>query len=317
MSNIHLNIFKFNKKSLTKAIKYLDNNEIISVPTETVYGLAGNAYSSTAVKKIFKIKKRPKSNPLIVHYFSLENAKKDVIISKDLKKLYNKFCPGPITFVLKKKIDSRISSNVTAGLKTVAVRFPKHFLIRKILRSLEYPLAIPSANRSSKLSTVSPFGVWEEFKNKIKMILDGGDSTIGIESTVLDLSGKIKILRPGFIQVKDLNKVLQKKIYSAKKHKLLRSPGLMKRHYSPGIPVYLNAKKAEKDQAFVTFGKGKKMKNTFYLSEKSDLKKAAKNLYKLLRKIKNKKYKKIYITKIPYKGLGIALNDRLKKAAYK
>ncbi len=218
---------------------------------------------------------------------------------------------------LKKKIDSRISSNVTAGLKTVAVRFPKHFLIRKILRSLEYPLAIPSANRSSKLSTVSPFGVWEEFKNKIKMILDGGDSTIGIESTVLDLSGKIKILRPGFIQVKDLNKVLQKKIYSAKKHKLLRSPGLMKRHYSPGIPVYLNAKKAEKDQAFVTFGKGKKMKNTFYLSEKSDLKKAAKNLYKLLRKIKNKKYKKIYITKIPYKGLGIALNDRLKKAAYK
>ncbi len=103
MSNIHLNIFKFNKKSLTKAIKYLDNNEIISVPTETVYGLAGNAYSSTAVKKIFKIKKRPKSNPLIVHYFSLENAKKDVIISKDLKKLYNKFCPGPITFVLKKK----------------------------------------------------------------------------------------------------------------------------------------------------------------------------------------------------------------------
>ena len=317
MSNIHSNIFKFNKKSLAKAIKYLNNNEIVSVPTETVYGLAGNAYSSKAVKRIFKLKKRPKVNPLIVHYHSFEKAKKDVIISKDFEKLYKKFCPGPITFVLKKKIDSKISNNVTAGMNTVAIRFPKHTLIRKILKYLKYPLAIPSANQSSRLSTVSPLGVWQEFKDKVKMIFDGGESSIGIESTVLDLSGKIKILRPGFIQAKELSKVLKKKIYLAKKHKFIRSPGLMKRHYSPGIPVYLNAKKASKNQAFITFGKGKQMKNTFYLSEKSNLKKAAKNLYKLLREIKNKKYKRVYITKIPYKGLGIALNDRLKKAACK
>ncbi len=199
---------KNNLSNIKKAIKYLNNNECIGIPTETVYGLAANAYSDKGTLKIFKLKKRPKNNPLIVHYYNLNDLKKDCLISLEFLKLYKKFCPGPISFVLKLKHNSRISNNVTNNKKTIAVRFPKHQLTRRLLKVLKYPLAAPSANLSRKISPVSKKDVVDEFGKKIKFILDGGRSKIGVESTIVSLINKPKILRLGGIERNKINKFL-------------------------------------------------------------------------------------------------------------
>ena len=316
MKNIYLNIFRFNNNSTSKAIKFLRKNSIVGLPTETVYGIAGNAYSKISINKIYNIKKRPRNNPLIVHYSNINSAKDDVILNRNFFILYNKFCPGPITFVVKKAQSTRIQSNVTSGLKTVAIRFPEHKVIKTILKKINFPLAIPSANQSSGISPVTALDVAEEFKKKIKVIIDGGRSKIGIESTVIDLSGKLKILRPGAISASEISRVLKKKVKIIKKIKSIKSPGMIKKHYSPNIPMKLNQKYFTTNHAFIVFGKKyKKSQNTFNLSKKSSLQEAASNLYKIFRKIKNLKYNKINVVKIPNKGIGIAINDRLKHAA--
>ena len=316
MKNIYSNIFSFNKKTLHKSISNLKKGNVVGLPTETVYGLAGNAYSKKSIIKIYKLKKRPKFNPLIIHYFNYKNAEKEVVLNDNFFKLYKKFCPGPITFILKKKIKSKIQSSVTAGLNTVAVRFPSHRVVRSILRKIDFPLAMPSANLSSRVSPVNAENVADDFKKKIKLIINGGKSKIGIESTVIDLTSKPKILRPGIVSPETINRVLKTKINIAKKNLKLKSPGMLKRHYSPGIPMLLNQKTFNKKHAFITFGKKyKDKKNCFNLSKKSNLKEAASNLYKILRKIKKLKFKKIYVVKIPNKSVGIAINDRLKRAA--
>ena len=170
MKNIYSNIYSFNKKSLRKTVKYLKQGKIMGLPTETVYGLAGNAYSRKAVKNIFKLKKRPKNNPLIVHYKDTNDAKNDVLLNKFFYKIYKKFCPGPITFVLKKNKKTKIDSLVTPNLNSIAIRFPNHKVTRKILKNIDFPLAMPSANLSSSLSPVSAMDVFNEFKKKIKKL---------------------------------------------------------------------------------------------------------------------------------------------------
>ncbi len=314
MKNIYSNIYSFNKKILKKTIKSMKQGNIASLPTETVYGLAGNAYSNKAVNKIFKLKKRPKKNPLIVHYYNYSDAKKDVMFNKNFVKLYEKFCPGPVTFILKKKRNSKIVSCVTANLKTIAIRFPSHKIMRSILKKIKFPLAMPSANLSTGLSPVSALDVYQEFKEKLKIIINGGKSKIGIESTVVDLTEKPKILRPGIISPKQIKSIL--KINFSKKKSLIKSPGMQKKHYSPGIPIVIGKKPSKVDEAFITFGKKyKKSSNFFNLSKKADLKEAAANLYQVMRKIKNKGYKKIFVSNIPNIGPGIAINDRLKRAS--
>ena len=171
MKNIYSNIFSFNKKTLNKSILSLKKGGVVGLPTETVYGLAGNAYSKKSVIKIFKLKGRPKINPLIVHYYDYRFAEKDVILNDLFFKLYKKFCPGPITFILRKKDKSKIQSSVTANLKTVAIRFPKHRVTRLLLKKINFPLAMPSANLSSRISTVSAFDVADEFKKKLRSLL--------------------------------------------------------------------------------------------------------------------------------------------------
>ena len=318
MKNIYSNIFSYNKKSLHKTIVNLKKGNIIGLPTETVYGLGGNAYLKESIKKIYKLKKRPKINPLIVHYFDYKNAEDDVILNDNFFKLYKKFCPGPITFILKKKNKSKINSMVSANLNTIAIRFPSHRVARSILKSIDFPLAMPSANISSSISPVKAEDVAEEFKKNIKFILDGGKSKIGIESTVIDLTGEPAILRPGIISSKIINKILKIKINAKKKNSIISSPGMLKKHYSPGIPLLLNQKISKGTNAFITIGKQyKDKKNYFNLSKKSDLNEAASKLYITLRKIKKLKFKKIYVVKIPNIGPGIAINDRLKRAAVK
>ena len=310
------NIYKNSFYNLNKAKKILEKNKIIAVPTETVYGLAGNAYSNKSVKRIYSLKKRPKKNPLIIHYYNLDLLKKDAKYDKNFLKLYKKFSPGPLTYILKKRKSSKVSKFANAKLKTIAVRFPNNKVIRSLLKKLSFPLAIPSANISTGVSPTEPLDVVDEFKNKIKFILNGGKSIIGLESTVINLSNKPRILRPGAISNIQIGKILKKKVTNVAGSKLIVSPGMLKRHYSPGIPMKLNSIKPDYKAAFIVFGKKYKMKkNMFNLSKNNNLKEAAKNLYKILRKIKKLKYKKINVVKIPNKNIGIAINDRLKKAS--
>lgn len=307
---------KSNQSNIKKAKKYLDSNECIAVPTETVYGLAGNAYSDTTVKKIFKLKKRPANNPLIVHYYNLKGLKEDCIINEDFKKLYNKFSPGPITYVLKLKKNSKISKFVTNNKNTVAIRFPKHPLLRRLLKILNYPLAAPSANISSKLSSVQPSDVREEFGKKLKYILIGGRCSIGVESTIINLTNNLSILRLGGLNVSKIKKIIKKQVSINNKSKNKISPGLFSLHYSPGIPLRMNVKKPNKEEAFILIKKRKiNSKNYFFLSKNNNLTKAARNLYPLIRKIKNKGYKKIAVEKIPNIGIGQTINDRLERAS--
>ena len=307
---------KMNLANIKKAKKILDNNECVAIPTETVYGLAGNAYSNKACKKIFKLKKRPKNNPLIVHYHNLQNLKKDCILNNNFIKLYKKFCPGPITFVLYLKKDSKISRFVNNNKKTLAVRFPKHPISRMLLKKLDYPLAAPSANLSSKVSAVNSSDVKDDFGKKIKFILEGGKSSIGLESTIVDLRSKPKILRLGGLETSIIQKVLNKKILINNKPLKISSPGQFKLHYSPGIPVRLNVKKIKKGEACLLINKTKNIKSNYYfLSKNGNLKEAAKNLYSILRKIKKNKHKSIVVKKIPNKGLGKTINDRLMRAS--
>jgi len=304
------------QSNLKKAKKYLDKNHCVAVPTETVYGLAGNAYSDLSVKKIFRLKKRPMNNPLIVHYSDFKKVKEDCYINDNFIKLYKKFSPGPITFILKLKKNSKISKFVTNKQQSLAVRFPKHPLFKKLLKNLTYPLAAPSANLSTKLSSVQPSDVIEEFGSKIKFVLNGGKCQIGVESTIINLLGKPTLLRYGGLDISKIEKILKKKILVKTNSKKKTSPGQFHLHYSPGIPLRINAKKPKKNEAFVLTKKRRaNSENYYYLSKKNDLKQSAKNLYSLLRTIKKDGYKMIAVEKIPNKGIGKTINDRLKRAS--
>ena len=306
----------FNQSNIKIAKKHLDKDSCIAVPTETVYGLAANAHSSLAVKKIFKLKKRPKSNPLIVHYLNLKSLKKDCIVNDNFLKLYNKFCPGPITFVLELKKNSSISKFVTNNKKTLAIRFPRHDVLKNLLKILNYPLAAPSANISTRLSPVQTSDVVEEFGDKISYILDGGKSKIGIESTIINLIKKPQILRLGGLEVSKIEKVLKQKIKINNNPFKKIVPGQSKLHYSPGIPIKMEVIKPLKNQAYILIKKrNNKSPHYFYISKNNNLIEATKNLYSCLRKIKNKGYKSIAIEKIPNIGLGKSINDRLNRAS--
>ena len=307
---------KTNQSKIKKAKKYLNKNYCIGVPTETVYGLAANAYMDSAVKKIFNLKKRPKNNPLIVHYHDIDSLEKDCLINDNFIKLYKKFSPGPITYVLKLKKDSKISKYVTNNQKSLAVRFPKHSLFKNLLKQLDYPLAAPSANIATKVSAVKIGDVKEEFGNKIKYILDGGVCTIGIESTIINLIAKPTILRLGGLDISKIQKTLGFKLNIAINPVKKIAPGQSRLHYSPGIPLRMNIIKPKNNEAFIIIKKRKtKSKNFFSLTTKNNLDEAAKNLYSCLRKIKNKGYKSIAVEKISNKGLGRAINDRLQRAS--
>ena len=307
-----------NLANIKKSIFFLNRNDCVAIPTETVYGLAANAYSDKAVKKIYSLKRRPKNNPSIVHYYNLRQLKKDCILNKNFFLLYEKLCPGPITFILEIKKESHISKFVTNNKKTLAVRFPNHKITRKLLKFLNYPLAAPSANISTKISPISKADVKEEFGKNIKFILDGGRSKVGLESTIISLINKPKIMRFGGTEIEKINKILKKKIKFVSKGKKIITPGQGKLHYSPGLPIRLNKTKSSTDEAFILIKKRKLSdKNFFYLSKNKNLKEAAKNLYSCLRKIKNKGYKSIAIQKIKNIGIGKTINDRLYRASNK
>ena len=307
---------KINLANIKKARNLLNKRECVAIPTETVYGIAGNAYSDTACKKIFRLKKRPMNNPLIIHYYDLKKLKNDCDLNADFLKLYKKFCPGPITFILNQRKKSKISKVATNKKNTLAVRFPKHPVARILLKHLKFPIAAPSANISSRISAVTSSDVKDDFGKKIRYILEGGRSSDGIESTIIDLRKKPKILRLGGLEVGIIQKILKKKISINTNPSKISAPGQSRIHYSPGIPIRLNVKKIKKVEAFLLIKKNKiSKKNYYFLSKKGDLKEAAKNLYTILRKIKKDNYKSIAVDKIPNKGIGKTINDRLLRAS--
>ena len=308
---------KIYNSSIKKSINYLKNNECIGIPTETVYGLAANAYSRSAVSKVFKLKKRPKKNPLIVHYYSKSQLKRDCHLNKNFYKLYKKFCPGPLTFILRLKSNSMIDNKVTNKKKSLAVRFPKHPVIRSLLSKIDFPLAAPSANISSSISPVTKNDVIDEFGKKIKYVLNGGRSNIGLESTIIDLTSKPKIIRLGGLNLEYLKKILNVRLnYNSDTKR--DYPGQRRLHYSPGIPIRLNIKDPKKNSAYILINKKKfTSRNFFYLTKSKNLEEAGKNLYKTLRKIKKRKFKLIEVEKIPNIGIGRTINDRLQRASVK
>ena len=309
------NIYQTNKKNLTKASKLIKSGKVIAIPSETVYGLAGNAYRNDSVKKIYSLKKRPKNNPLIVHFSSVKTMNQEVVINEQLIKLAKKFSPGPLTYILPLKKESRISKLVLNKKHQIACRIPNNKTFLAVLKQSGVPIAAPSANLSNKLSTTRSVDVEKEFGKKLSYILDSKKTSIGLESTVLLLGASLKILRPGAITKEMIFKVLREKIDEVKNQGDIISPGQFKKHYSPGIPVYLNQKKPKPNGALLVFGKQKIKKGIFFLSKRSSLKEAASNLYILLRKIKELGYKSISITYIPNTGIGKAINDRIRRAS--
>jgi L-threonylcarbamoyladenylate synthase len=310
------NIIPANASSIKIASNILRENGIISFPTETVYGLGASALSSDAIAKIYAVKKRPRFNPLIVHVSSLKKAKQIGIFNAETQKLAEIFWPGPLTIVVPIRENSPISDLVTAGLSTIALRVPSNNIALDLLNYCDIPLAAPSANLSGTVSPTTAKHVFDDFHDSVDIILDGGRCEYGIESTII-LSSKdgFKLLRAGYITEdiieKELGIIVQKYKSSA-----IIAPGQLEKHYAPKAKLRLNASTLLKDEEFIGFGKVPDgISSTINLSINGDLVEAAMNLFSILRSIDDLKLNNVAVAKIPNIGIGIAINDRLQRAA--
>jgi L-threonylcarbamoyladenylate synthase len=307
--------------SIEAAARLIREGELVAFPTETVYGLGGDATNEGAVAKIFEAKGRPQFNPLISHVLDAAEAKKLVRWSALADKLVERFWPGPLTLVLPRAKDSPISLLATAGLDSVAVRSPAHFMARDLIRAAGRPIAAPSANRSGAVSPTRAEHVAESLGGAVRMILDGGPCTVGLESTVLDLSTSTPtLLRPGGATREAIEAVIGPVAMSGAVptgDAARKSPGQLESHYAPARPVRLNAKAGAPDEALLAFGPDPPggARQTLNLSPTGDLAEAAANLFAHLRALDRPENKRIAIMAVPDKGLGLAINDRLRRAA--
>ena len=304
-----------NNDHVTRAAQIIQVGGLVAFPTETVYGLGADATNDEAVACIFDVKRRPYFNPLIIHFSNQVSLAATVVFNEQAKKLARAFWPGPLTLVLRRKSDCSISLLASAGLDTLAVRIPSHQLAHALITAANTPIAAPSANCSGEISPSTAEHVLQSLGEKVDAILDGGPCKVGIESTVIDLSGPTPtLLRPGGIVREDLEKVIGPIILSDGSNDVNRSPGMLKRHYAPSIPLRLNAKKANPGEAFLAFGSTVDAHH-LNLSRMGDLKEAAANLFAMLRMLDQPNFRGISVMRIPTSGLGDAINDRLKRAA--
>jgi L-threonylcarbamoyladenylate synthase len=303
--------------ALDRAAALLRQGELVAFPTETVYGLGGDATSEAAVAAIFAAKERPQFNPLIVHVPDLAAAEKLASFDGRARSLARKFWPGPLTLVLKRAPDCPVALLACAGLDTLALRVPAHPLAQKLLREAGLPLAAPSANRSGHVSPTTAAHVMEELGGRIAALLDGGPCPIGIESTIIDLSGgEPMLLRPGGAGLEELEEILGP-IARAQGGAEIRAPGMLERHYAPSLPLRLNAAGVAKTEALIAFGPKPLPGAARYisLSPTGDLQEAASRLFAALRTLDNPAFSAIAVMPIPERGLGLAINDRLARAA--
>ncbi len=300
--------------SAFQAINMLKKNDIVVIPTDTVYGLAGNATSDLAVSKIYHLKKRPMINPLIVHVKNIENAMRFAVIDHRTLQLSRHFWPSkPLTLVVPLKHLEGISTMATGGLDTVAIRCPHHAIAQHILKNLPFPLCAPSANLSERLSTTTASDVLGQLNIPV---VDGGPCHVGIESTILDVSTHVpRILRSGAVLKEDIESVLDCHVDTLVSSDKVLAPGMMLRHYAPRLPLRLNVKNPDSHEAFIAFGHT--IINTPYqLSASGHLDEAASRLFFVLNQADQvDRYQGIAVMPIPHIGVGVAINDRLKRAS--
>jgi len=293
-----------------KAAAFLRAGKLVAFPTETVYGLGANALDDKAVAAIYAAKNRPDFNPLITHVVGMQDAFSYGEYDLRAEQLMEEFWPGALTIVLPRKRKCALSLLVSAGLNCIALRSPKHPMAQGLLQRSGLPIAAPSANRSGRVSPTTAAHVAEELGDAVAMILDGGACFVGIESTVLDLSGEVPtILRPGSISRERIEKIIGsiQMIGDGK----IKAPGMMESHYAPNASLRLNVTSAQAGESLLGFGD---IKGEMNLSDTGDVKEAASNLFGMLRAL-DKNAKKIAVAPIPMEGLGIAINDRLARAA--
>ncbi len=314
-------------KDILHAAQILRDGELVGIPTETVYGLAGNALNEISILKIFSAKNRPQFNPLIVHIssiYEMELYAKDIPIAA--QKLAREFWPGPLTLILDKK--DIISDLITAGSKKLALRVPNHPMALTLLGMLPFPLAAPSANPSGYISPTSAEHVAEQLLGKLKYILDGGNCETGIESTVVgfDDQGNPIVYRKGKITSEQISSVTGLDVLEAKSDKSSQGPGIHGNHYAPKTPFLLgDLEKLIKEHSMQKIGVLSLQKKLdlpetaihLVLSKEGNLEEAAKNLFSFMRKLDSEKLEIILAEKVPNKGIGIAINDRLERAALK
>tara|TARA_R110000868_G_scaffold58122_4_gene179508 strand:+ start:50742 stop:51755 length:1014 start_codon:yes stop_codon:yes gene_type:complete len=319
-----LTIRPYSEGALTQAAAKLRAGELVAFPTETVYGLGADATNDDAVAGIFSAKQRPSFNPLISHFPDRDAAAKHALFDARADKLAAAFWPGALTLVLPKRDDSTVSQLTTAGLPSIAVRVPAHETARALLRAVGRPVAAPSANRSGRISPTTAAHVAASLGNAIGMILDGGPCGVGLESTVIDLTtDRVVMLRPGGITRDQVAAVLGCDVVMAKTDDTApKSPGMMTSHYAPGLPVRLNASAPDTEkyghEILLAFGPDcvtKGFDKVLWLSKTGDDREAAANLFAKLHEADQPRFDGIAIAPIPDTGLGLAINDRMKRAS--
>lgn len=313
------NIYPANSLNIDRAIESLNNGELIGLPTETVYGLGGDATRDDVVAKIFATKNRPNFNPLISHVTGLEMAEKYGVFDEIALKIAEIFWQGPLTIVVPKLVGG-VCDLACAGLETIALRAPKHRVAQDIIAGFGKPIAAPSANVSGSISPTSANDVATELGNSLGVIIDGGDCVVGLESTVVGVfDGEIHLLRKGFFTAQDIEKAIGKRVLipSLNDENAPKSPGMLLRHYSPKAKMVLNADSAEADEVFLAFGTIPQnvCGQIIQLSETQNLTEVAANLYRAMRNADLQTPKTIKVARIPNTGLGEAINDRLQRAA--
>jgi len=312
-------------KSIKKAANFLNNDELVSFPTETVYGLGASALSNIAVGKIFSTKGRPVYNPLIIHISEAHEVENWAVIPKVAETLINNFWPGPLTLVLTKKhLATRLASLVTGNHKTLAIRVPMHPTARALIKEFGSPIAAPSANISGKISPTRIQDVLRNLNGKISAVIEGEKCLIGLESTIIGFDNtNAVLLRPGGISSEIIEEKIGSKLInnqaSTQNLKSIIAPGLMKSHYAPDCKLKLNVDAPNSKELFLGFGEMPKNSIGLSLSQKGSLTEAASNLFSSLTDIdemaKLMEISTISVAPIPSSGLGVAINDRLKRAA--
>ncbi|MDP1753642.1 MAG: L-threonylcarbamoyladenylate synthase [Reyranella sp.] len=308
-------------QSVAEAVRLLRDGQLVAFPTETVYGLGGDATNERAVAAIFEAKGRPQFNPLISHVLDAEAARKFVLWNRAAEELAARFWPGPLTLVLPRAPGSAISLLATAGLDTVAIRAPSHPVAQALIRAADRPIAAPSANRSGAVSPTRAEHVAESLGDRVPLILDGGPCLVGVESTVLDLTTATPtLLRPGGATREAIEAIIGPIAVSdalPSGESARKSPGQLESHYAPSRPVRLGATSVGADEGLLAFGptvpQGAML--TYNLSPSGDLGEAAANLFAMMRVLDRPGIGRIAVMRIPETGLGLAINDRLRRAA--
>jgi len=304
--------------SIQQAAKVLAGGGVAAFPTETVYGLGADATNAEAVLRVYEMKGRPRFNPLIAHVADIEAAEAHGHFNAAARKLAEAFWPGPLTMVLKQRSESDICDLVSAGLETIALRVPENEIARSLLRAAGCPVAAPSANKAGHVSPTTAAHVEADLGEEPDIILDGGDTALGLESTVVDLSGpEPLLLRPGGIPREEIEQTLGVKLADAAPCDQPASPGQLASHYAPRASLRLEATSLAPGEALLAFGPNPpKVENSMVnLSPKGDIREAATRLFAALRELDASGCESIAVMPIPDEGLGEAINDRLRRAA--